>query len=267
MNRPLFTIITVTFNVENTIQRCLDSIYSQTFSSYELLIIDGKSQDRSLELIQSHPIKPRLVVSEKDKGIYDAMNKGIRLAKGEYVYFLNADDSFTSSKTLSYVARDLYSKRFPDIATYGVFKQFPQLTVVKNAILSKDNLSNGIMPPHQGMFVRKTVFETYGLFSLQYKYAGDFEFCCRIHRERSKESSNYVVANFFAGGVGSDKSITYAEQLKIMSTYFSLWACVWFALSKYGFEIPLSYVLRKLGLVDLKNKLLAMLYNKQNDAR
>lgn len=267
MNRTLFTIITVTYNVENTIERCLNSIYSQTFPSYELLIIDGKSHDRSLEVIQSHPIKPRLVLSEKDKGIYDAMNKGIRLAKGEYLYFLNADDSLASSKTLSYVARDLYSKRFPDIATYGVFKQFPQLTVVKNAILSKHNLSKGIMPPHQGMFVRKTVFETYGLFALQYRYAGDFEFCCRIHREHSKESSSYVVANFFAGGSGSDKTITYAEQLKIIFKYFGAWKSILFGLNKYFCEIPLSYLLKNLGILHVKNKLLAMLYNKQNDAK
>lgn len=111
---PLFSIITVTYNAEDTVGRTIDSVDSQTFSDYEHLIVDGASSDKTLAIISERTNPRRSVVSERDKGIYDAMNKGISNTKGKYLIFLNAGDKFHAPDTLSRIADSIMENDFRD---------------------------------------------------------------------------------------------------------------------------------------------------------
>ena len=101
MSRLSLSVVTVCWNAERTIGRCLESVMIQNFESYEHLIIDGLSNDSTLEIISRYSSDNLRIISQADKGIYDAMNKGIKLAKGEYILFLNADDEFYSEDVLT----------------------------------------------------------------------------------------------------------------------------------------------------------------------
>ena len=115
---PLFTIITVTFNAESTISPTLKSIENQTFTDFQYLVVDGLSQDATLDVVKKAGIKNADIICEKDSGLYDAMNKGIHYAKGQYLIFLNAGDSFHAPDTLQKIASTIKQNGYPDI-TYG----------------------------------------------------------------------------------------------------------------------------------------------------
>ena len=98
------SVITATYNSQNVIASCLDSISSQTYKNIEHIIVDGKSTDKTLEIINKHPFQPAKVVSEKDRGIYDALDKGIKNASGDIIGFLHSDDIFKGSDNLEFIA-------------------------------------------------------------------------------------------------------------------------------------------------------------------
>ena len=114
MEEPLFSIITITFNAEKELPPTLDSVSRQTFHDFEYLIIDGKSSDNTVKIAQESGISAT-IISEPDKGLYDAMNKGMRKAKGKYLIFLNAGDAFHSPETLSEIATTAEANGYPDI--------------------------------------------------------------------------------------------------------------------------------------------------------
>ena len=117
MEEPLFSIITITFNAEKELPPTLDSVSRQTFHGFEYMIIDGKSSDNTVKIAQGSGIRMTMI-SEPDKGLYDAMNKGMRKAKGKYLIFLNAGDAFHSPETLSEIATTAEANGYPDIV-YG----------------------------------------------------------------------------------------------------------------------------------------------------
>ena len=115
---PLFSVITVTYNAEDTLPATLASVRSQTFGSFEHIIVDGASRDRTIALAQENAPACQILVSGPDRGLYDAMNKGLGMARGEYVVFLNAGDTFHSSSTLADVADAVMANDFPGVV-YG----------------------------------------------------------------------------------------------------------------------------------------------------
>jgi glycosyltransferase involved in cell wall biosynthesis len=155
------SIITVCLNVESTIDKCLESIKAQTYPSIEHIIIDGKSSDGTLKIINKYD-HVHVLKSEPDEGIYDAMNKGIKYATGDYLYFLNADDYLFTSDVLENFVRntsinkaDIYYGNI-EVRNGGVLNYFsPQNEYRLLEGLSVDCL------PHQAMFVAKNVFEVY----------------------------------------------------------------------------------------------------------
>ncbi|MDD4466355.1 MAG: glycosyltransferase family 2 protein [Patescibacteria group bacterium] len=178
------SLITPTYNSSKTIARTLDSVVAQNYPDLEYIIIDGASKDDTLNIIASYQSRINIkVVSESDKGLYDAMNKGVRLASGEIIGILNSDDLFFDDNVLNLVAESFLDNE-TDIV-YGDIKYFSDnidkiKRYWKTGIYSEGKLANGWIIPHPALFVRKEVYEKVGLYRDDFKIAADYEFILRI---------------------------------------------------------------------------------------
>lgn len=177
------SIITVSYNSAATIADTMQSVSSQDYPDIEYIIIDGDSTDGTLDIVTRFP-KVAKVVSEKDDGLYDAMNKGIRLATGEVIGMLNSDDIYAHSSVLSDVAAR-FSKKNTD-TVYGDLQYVSRLNVNKiirtwrSGSFNRRKFYYGWMPPHPAFFVRKRVYDQVGLFNNSLRSAADYELILRI---------------------------------------------------------------------------------------
>ncbi|MDP1842551.1 MAG: glycosyltransferase family 2 protein [Sediminibacterium sp.] len=177
------SIITATYNSSNTIVDTLDSIKNQSYSNIEHIIIDGASNDNTIEIVKSKA--PQSAIhSEKDQGIYDAMNKGIAIAKGDIIGILNSDDFYASHDIIEKVVQ-LFEKENCD-AVYGdlIYVDGVDLSKIKRhwkaGPYHKNHFLYGWMPPHPTFFVRRAVYEQYGGFNLNLFTAADYELMLRF---------------------------------------------------------------------------------------
>jgi glycosyltransferase involved in cell wall biosynthesis len=177
------SIITATYNSDATVRDTLASIQQQDHPDIEHIIVDGASRDNTLAIVAEFPHVAR-IVSEKDKGIYDAMNKGIHLATGDIIGILNSDDMYIDAAVLSDVAR-----AFTDPAVMTVYADLQYVyadnpTRIKRTWIAgpfkKQNFYYGWMPPHPTFFVRKEVYRQAGLFNTDLRSASDYELMLRI---------------------------------------------------------------------------------------
>ena len=187
------SIITVVWNNERTIKNCIDSILSQTYQNIEYIIVDGKSTDRTVEIINSYGEKISKFISEKDKGIYDAMNKGISMASGEIIGILNSDDFYTDEKTI--IANEFITKNidatFSDL-DYVSFENENKITRKWRSTPYYENaFINGWHPAHPTFFVRKEIYDKYGNFDLDFAISADFEIMLRFI-EKYKIKTSYI---------------------------------------------------------------------------
>jgi glycosyltransferase len=178
------SVITATWNRAGTVGEALDSVLSQSHPDVEAIVIDGASTDGTLQVLEHY--RPRLarLVSERDEGIYDALNKGIRLATGDVVGFLHADDLFEDSEVLSRVAQAFDD---PDVdAVYGdlVYVRHEDVGHVvrywRSGGYDSTALSRGWMPPHPTFYVRRAVYERLGGFDTRYRIAADYDSVLRL---------------------------------------------------------------------------------------
>ena len=190
------SIITVTYNCVSVLSDCLNSVASQTYNNIEHIVIDGASTDGTLTLLNSKKHQLDTLVSELDKGIYDAMNKGIKIAKGDIIGFLNSDDFYANNEVISKVASEF--KKEPSLdACYSdliYVNQSNTSKIVRNFKSSefKQGLfSKGWCPPHPTFFARRSVYEQYGNFDLNYRIASDVELMMRF-LEICKIKSRYI---------------------------------------------------------------------------
>ena len=180
------SVITVCYNSALTIKNTLESVALQRYKDFEHLIIDGGSKDGTLEIIRAWKGHPVRLISESDEGIYDAMNKGVRLATGDVVAFLNADDFYKDADVLARVARVMQAEQLD--ALYGdveFFRPGQQDIVARrynSGRFTAGRLGWGWMPAHPALFVRRALFERYGVFRTDYRIAGDFEFIARVFK-------------------------------------------------------------------------------------
>lgn len=216
------SIITATFNSGNTLRDTINSVLNQSYHKIEFIIVDGASKDSTIEIIQE--LEPRFMgrlhyVSESDKGIYDAMNKGIRLATGDVVGILNSDDYFTSNHVIEKVAEAFANDDSLD-AVYG------DVHFVKDGRLGECiryyssryfrpwMLRFGFMPAHPSFYCKKSVFEKYGLYDLQYRTSSDFEMMVRLlwkHKIRTK----YLNMDFVTMRTGGESTAGLASKKKV----------------------------------------------------
>lgn len=188
------SIITVTYNCGHVLDNCLNSVATQSFNSVEHIVIDGASNDGTLDVLQAHRSHLAVLVSESDAGIYDAMNKGIALASGDIVGFLNSDDFYAHEKVLETVAQCFAVDPMID-ACYADLMYVDQLDTARcvrywqsNSFVS-GSFSRGWCQPHPTFFVRRSVYERFGGFDLSYRIAADVDLMMRfleVHKLRVK---------------------------------------------------------------------------------
>ncbi len=203
------SIITVCFNSENTIRDCIESVLAQTCENIEYIIVDGASNDKTAGLIRLYEGRVSRFISEKDRGIYDAMNKGLAMATGDIIGFLNSDDFFSSDDVLSKVAEAFATTRAPVVFGDLVFVDSLDLKKVARYYSVPGFkpwwLRFGIMPPHTATFLRREIFEKYGNFQVDYRIAADYEYFVRICWKHGVEYQHIplLVNRMRSGGVSS----------------------------------------------------------------
>lgn len=187
------SIITVVWNNEKTIKNCVDSILSQSYADIEHIIIDGKSTDKTVELVKTYGDKISKFISEKDNGIYDAMNKGISMATGDVIGILNSDDFYTDEKVIEIIANEFKNKNidatFSDL-DYVSFEDEKKITRKwRSSSYFNSAFEKGWHPAHPTFFVKKEIYNKYGLFDLNFDISADFEIMLRfIEKHRIKTS-------------------------------------------------------------------------------
>lgn len=177
------SVITVCFNSAETIENTLTSVANQAGAEVEHIVVDGASTDSTATILQGYLHQLARVISEPDCGIYDAMNKGIRVATGDVIGFLNADDVYAHQNVLATVTeilgREHLDAVFGDVDFFRPEARSRILRRYSSARFRPHRISWGWMPAHPTLFVRREVFEQAGLFRTDYRIAGDFEFVAR----------------------------------------------------------------------------------------
>ncbi|MFB9054523.1 glycosyltransferase family 2 protein [Formosa undariae] len=205
------SIITATYNSEKTIEDCLKSVLNQDYDSIEYIIIDGASTDDTLNIIEKFKQKHDNVISisEPDKGIYDALNKGIEKATGDVVGFLHSDDFFASNETISHIVEAFGTTKVDGV--YGDLHYINSTNsdkIVRNwksKPFSDKLLKQGWMPAHPTLFLKKKVYNTHGLFNIKFKIAADYDLMLRIFKDK-KLHFNYlpeVITKMRVGGASN----------------------------------------------------------------
>ncbi len=222
--QPLFSIITITYNAQRELQPTLDSVKAQTNTDYEYLVIDGASKDATVQLAREANIPNTTIVSERDKGLYDAMNKGLRLARGKYLIFLNAGDSFAAVDILERIAQCANASDADII--YGntdlVNAERTKVGVrhlTPPAELTFKSFSNGMLVCHQAFVVKRSIA---GEYDMQYRFSSDYKWC--IECIRKANSSQYIPITFIDylvdGMTDKNRYRSLRERLNIMCHYY-----------------------------------------------
>ena len=208
------SIITVCFNSEKTIEKTFKSVQSQTHKNIEYIVVDGGSKDSTLDLIKKNESIVSKWISEPDKGLYDAMNKGIEMATGDIVGILNSDDIFTDEKVLENVANFHLKNKNID-ASVGNIIQFNEegKTVRKYSAKnwSPEKLKIGFMPAHPAIFFKRDLFKKYGLYHLDFTIGADYELITRffLQHKITWKFSDITTTSMLIGGVSSSGFSSY----------------------------------------------------------
>ena len=213
------SIITICYNSQNSINRTIESVKSQKMNNIEYIIVDGGSSDKTIDIAKSHTAIDKLI-SEKDSGIYEAFNKGIKNAQGDVIGFLNSDDTFTDEDSLSLIY-DSFDENtdcvFGDLIYTNSNNRLKR--VWESKPFKNGSFKTGWMPAHPTFYCKKSIYEKYGLYNESYKIAGDFELMMRFlekYKIRSKHIPKKIV-NMRIGGV-SNRSIQ--AKLNILNEEF-----------------------------------------------
>jgi glycosyltransferase involved in cell wall biosynthesis len=245
-DKPLISIITVTYNAGATLVQCVQSVLSQTDAYVEYILIDGGSTDDSLRQIEPFRSQITHVVSEPDKGIYDAMNKGIRLASGDIVGILNADDFYPHEQVLKEVT-EVFTRTSCDIfcGSVAIFKgeNFKKVWRLYDATRFRLwHLRMGMQPPHPGAFIKRECYVNHGLYDAQMRISGDFDMFARLLLMAQVKAvySKFVCVHMRDGGVSSKdlkaKILMNKEDLMALKKY-GIWSALWLIWLKYPFKL------------------------------
>ncbi len=206
------SIITVCYNSETTISSTINSVLSQTYEKIEYIIIDGMSSDNTLKIIKSYSNRISKVISEKDNGIYDALNKGISFSSGEIIGFVHSDDLLYDENVISKIASLFLKKKIDGVYGDLQYVKKKQTNKVvrywKSSQYKSGMLKKGWMPAHPTFFLKKTIYLTHGKFNLKYKISADYDFMIRILKDNNLKFYYFssIITLMRIGG-NSNKSI------------------------------------------------------------
>ncbi|CDF80639.1 glycosyltransferase (GT2) [Formosa agariphila KMM 3901] len=219
-----FSIVTINYNDEIGLKNSIISLANQGYKNFEFIVIDGGSKDGSIGVIKDNNDLIDYWVSEPDKGVYDAMNKGLQKCKGEFIYFLNSGDTFYSDNVLQDINEEII-KNEPKIIFGNINDISEETGISKIRLKQKLNKINLFdkMVCHQALFCKRTLFEN-NAFNLDYKIKADYDWLLRTMFTNPKiVNTNIVVANYMLGGLSATQYNTYSKKEipKIRDTYFS----------------------------------------------
>lgn len=223
---PKFSIITVTYNAAAVIEDTLQSVITQTYKNIEYIIVDGASTDRTMEIIGRYRKHIHTVVSEPDRGLYDAMNKGIRLATGDYVCFLNAGDELHEDDTLQLIVHSLTGLTgLPDVIygrtaivdEEGHFLRMRRLEPPEN--LTWHSFRQGMLVCHQAFFARRDHAMPY---DLRYRFSADFDWCIRVMKQSTVlHNTRLTLIDYLNEGMTTrNHRASLTERLRIMCRHY-----------------------------------------------
>ncbi len=251
-----FTIVTITFNAAACLQRTLDSVLSQTYLDIEHLIVDGASKDNTVAIAQAYADKAKaekgagyrvVISSEPDRGLYDAMNKGLKRATGDYILYMNAGDSFADSETLQHVAESISQSVLASAPVSEASASDSLPAVVYGDTLWTDNQGNiigkrnhsaperlswysfkqGMLVCHQAFYVRTDIAKLFP-YDLQYRHSADVDWCIRIMKEAEKRNlalvnTHRVVAHYQREGqTTANHRASLIERFHVMRCHYGL---------------------------------------------
>ena len=226
--KPKFSIITITYNAASVIKPTLASVIAQTYTNYEYILVDGGSKDDTVAIAKASGIEFAHIISERDNGIYDAMNKGIALATGDYLCFLNAGDAFHAPGTLQAIVDAIAGeKELPDVL-YGEtaevddnrnFVRMRRLQAPKQ--LHWHSFKAGMLVCHQAFYARREIAPVY---DLKYRLSADVDWCIKVMKRAKKMVNvNATVVDYLQNGISLQyhrKSLM--ERFDIMSKHYGL---------------------------------------------
>lgn len=237
---PRFSIITITYNAASVIEPTLQSVYAQTYTNYEYLLIDGGSTDGTVDIAKASGIGFAHIVSEPDKGLYDAMNKGIRLATGDYLCFLNAGDAFYAPDTLQRIADAAMACDSLPHVLYGETAEVDNARnfVRMRRLKAPDDLNwrsfrDGMLVCHQAFYARRDIAP---LYDLRYRLSADVDWCIKVMKSSTRlVKVDAVVVNYLQNGLSlKHHRASLIERFRIMSRYYGLLPTIarhlWFVL-------------------------------------
>lgn len=236
---PRFSVITVTYNAGKVLEDTIQSIMTQTYKHIEYIIIDGGSKDNTLAIIDKYRDHVHTLISGPDKGLYDAMNKGIAVATGDYLCFLNAGDSFHEDDTLQLMLHSITGSNLPDVLygetalvdNEGHFVGMRRLSAPEN--LNWKSFKQGMLVCHQAFFAKRELVEPY---NLSYRFSSDFDWCIRVMKKaKTLHNTHLTIIDYLDEGMTTqNRKASLKERFRIMTKHYGLLSTtahhVWFML-------------------------------------
>lgn len=224
--QPIFSIITVTFNAEAWLEKTILSVLSQSYPAIEYIIIDGNSTDKTMEIVERYRSGIARVISEPDKGLYDAMNKGIKTATGDYIWFINAGDTLSSADTVQAIVANISKKKTLPEVIYGEteiidgeghFIGMRRLKAPQK--LTWKSFKMGMLVCHQSFIVKRSIAPEY---NLEYRFSSDYDWAIRSLKEaKNIQNSRMTLSHFLDEGMTSkNRKASLKERYKIMCKYY-----------------------------------------------
>lgn len=241
----IFSVITITYNAEKTLESTIQSVVNQTYPHVEYIIIDGSSSDGTKKIIDSYSNKTAYSISEPDAGLYDAMNKGLAKATGDYVWFINSGDKIHDPDTIEKIIAEINGNTPPDIIygetaiidPFGNFKYMRRLKAPEK--LFWKSFKKGMVVSHQAFIVKRDIAPE---FDLKYRFSSDFDWCIRCMKKASTIfNSRLILADYLEEGTTTGNlGSSLKERYEIMAGYygktgtffFHLWFAVRFAFAR-----------------------------------
>ena len=220
--KPLLSIITICYNIKDEIEKTCQSIVNQTWQDFEWIVVDGGSNDGTVDVLNKYRSRMNVFISERDKGVYNAMNKGIKLASGEWLSFMNGGDAYAANDVLEKVFKnkeydaDVLYGNINEIYPDGRTEQSNYKTKIDLSFFTNHNIN------HQSSFIRRKLFDKYGIYDEEYKIASDWEkWIVFAENGCNFKYVDVIIADFMCNGISSKQSsVLSSEHEKICAKYF-----------------------------------------------